>query len=192
MKITSASSALAQRLPIGMLVLAFACSAALFGSSPARAQTGGQSGTSVAAPVVSATLEECVTASVQSERAVTFAGEMTAIPGTARMSMRFDVEERAPGEVSFHTVSAPGLGVWRASETKVKTYRYLKQVTNLASPAVYRALVHFRWTSAKGHAIKRTERMTPRCAQLATAPTPAPPTTEASSPSSSTALSPAV
>jgi hypothetical protein len=161
------------------------------GVSQAHAQTGGQSGTLVTAPAVSATLEECVTSSIQAERSVTFAGEMTTIPGTARMSMRFDVEQRTPGEASFHAVIAPGLGVWRASDAKVKTYRYLKQVTNLTSPAAYRALVHFRWLSAKGHVIKRAERMTPRCAQLATAPMPAPPATEAS-PSSATVLAPAV
>ena len=75
---------------------------------------------------------------------------MTAIPGTARMAMRIDVQERMPGEALFHTVSAPGLGVWRGSDPKVKVYKYLKQVTNLSSPASYRALVRFRWLNAKG------------------------------------------
>ena len=35
---------------------------------------------------------------------------------------------------SFHTITAPGLGVWRASDPGVKIYRYLKQVTNLFAP----------------------------------------------------------
>src|SRR4029077_10863151 len=165
MKTAYLRSALPHRVPLRALATT-ACSLTLLGTAQAYGQSAnqnGQTGGPVTAPVLSATLQECVTASVQAERSVTFAGEMTAIPGTGRMSMRFDVEERAPGEVSFHAVIAPGLGVWRASDAKVKTYRYLKQVTNLASPAVYRALVHFRWLSAKGHAIKRAERHTPRC-----------------------------
>ena len=55
------------------------------------------------------------------------------------MEMRVDVLERLPGEALFHTLSAPGLGVWRSCRPGVKVYRYLKQVTNLAAPAVYRA-----------------------------------------------------
>jgi len=116
---------------------------------------------------VSATLEECVTAVAQSERAATFSGEMTAIAGTVRMTMRIDVEERVPGETAFHAVTAPGLGVWRSADPKVKTYKYLKQVTNLSAPASYRGFVQFRWIGDKGHVIKRAERMTARCLQPA-------------------------
>ena len=64
---------------------------------------------------------------------------MTAVPGTAKMEMRIDVLERAPTETAFHAVTAAGLGVWRTAAPGVKTYRYLKQVTNLAAPAYYRA-----------------------------------------------------
>jgi hypothetical protein len=132
---------------------------------------GGSSGSQVTAPAgpggVSATLEECVTAVAQSERAATFSGEMTAIAGTVRMSMRIDVEERVPGETAFHAVTAPGLGVWRAADPKVKLYKYLKQVTNLSSPASYRGFVQFRWIGERGHVIKRAERMTTRCLQPA-------------------------
>jgi hypothetical protein len=122
----------------------------------------------------SATLAQCVTAVLQSERSATFSGEMTAIPGSARMSMRIDVQERVPSEARFHTVSAPGLGVWRGSEAGVKTYRYVKQVTNLSAPAVFRASVGFRWLTAKGHLIRHVERRTAACAQPAAPPVPAP------------------
>ena len=84
-----------------------------------------------------------------------------------RMAMRVDIEKRAPGETRFHLVSAPGLGVWRSSEPKVKVYRYLKQVTNLEPPAAYRGVVHFRWLSAKGLVVKRAARYTRPCAQPA-------------------------
>jgi hypothetical protein len=122
----------------------------------------------------SATLEQCVTAVAQTERSATFSGEMTAITGTARMAMRIDVQERMPGEALFHTVSAPGLGVWRGSDPGVKIYKYVKQVTNLSSPALYRAMVRFRWLNAKGYLVRHTERLTPRCVQPASAPTSPP------------------
>jgi hypothetical protein len=157
------------------MLAATACSLALLSVGQARAQTttqSGQSGTLVAATGVSVALEQCLTAPAQAERSATFSGEMVAIPGTMRMSMRVEVEEQAPGEASFHTLTATGLGVWRASDPKVKIYRYLKQVTNLSSPAVYRAQIHFRWLNAKGHVIKRAERITPRCAELSTSPSP--------------------
>jgi hypothetical protein len=118
-------------------------------------------------PSASATLEQCTTSEVQSERSATFSGEITAIPGSTHMAMRIDVQERTPAEALFHTVVAPGLGVWRASDPGVKSYKYLKQVTNLTAPAVYRATVHFRWLNANGHLLRRTERRTPACAQPA-------------------------
>jgi hypothetical protein len=151
---------------------AVACSLALTcaGQASAGAQ-GGQPGSEGAASEA-ATLEQCVTSVAQLERAATFAGEMTAIAGTVRMAMRIDVQERVLGEALYHAVIAPGLGVWRESDAKVKIYKYLKQVTNLSSPASYRALVRFRWVAARGHVIRRAERVTPRCLQPA-APPPA-------------------
>jgi hypothetical protein len=121
-------------------------------------------------PAATATLEQCVTSVVQVERSATFAGEMTAVPGTVRMAMRIEVQESLPGEADFHTLLAPGLGVWRDSDTKVRIYKYLKQVTNLSSPATYRALVRFRWLGAKGRVLKRAEHFTARCMQPAVPP----------------------
>ncbi len=133
---------------------------------------------------VSATVDQCLMAEVQEERSATFAGEMTAIPGTTRMEMRIDVLERAYGETAYRTVSAPGLGVWRSSAPGVKVYKYLKQVTNLAGPAFYRAAVRFRWVGSKGRLLAATELHTRRCEQpgspasaTPTTPPPAQPTT---------------
>ena len=105
-----------------------------------------------------------------------------AVAGAARMAMRIDLQERAPDETEFHFVSASGLGVWRWADPKVKVYKYLKQVANLSSPASYRGVVRFRWLSAKGHVIKRAERVTARCLQ----PTPATPPEQTSPSSTST------
>jgi hypothetical protein len=150
----------------------FAC-VALIPDANARAQ-GGASG---ARPSASATVEQCVTAVNQPERAATFAGEMTAIAGSARMEMKIDVLERMPEELHFHAVSAPGLGVWRSSSQGVKVYKYLKQVTNLSAPAFYRAAVRFRWLNARGRLIKAVEMRTARCEQPASPPAPGPPAT---------------
>ena len=166
-------STAARRAPLCVL-LAGACALASLGAAQASAMstsTGGSVASQPTTPTsssgVSATLEECVTAITQSERAATFSGEMSAIPGTVRMAMRIDVEERVPGEAAFHAVTAPGLGVWRSADPKVKAYKYLKQVTNLSSPATYRGFVQFRWVGEKGHTIKRAERITARCLQPA-------------------------
>jgi hypothetical protein len=163
----------APRLGLRALAALGACSLAAL--CPAQAAATPGQAASGATPLSTATLEQCVTSVAQVERSVTFAGEMTAIPGTARMAMRIEVQESLPGEPFFHTVAAPGLGVWRDSDPKVKIYKYLKQVTNLSSPAAYRALVRFHWLGAKGHVIKRAEHITPHCEEPA--PPAASPTT---------------
>jgi hypothetical protein len=148
--------------------------------TPLAAQTDAAGG-------ATATVEQCVTTGEQVDRAATFSGEMTAIAGTARMAMRIEVQERLPEEGLFHTVSAPGLGVWRGSAPGVKIYQYVKQVTNLSSPADYRALVRFHWLNDKGYVIRRAERHTLQCMQPASVPAPAPVTPV--TPGGSTAVS---
>ncbi len=164
-----------------VLALLLATQAHAAGQGSSAGGLGTQQLTSPMLGGASATLEECVTATVQEQRAVAFSAEMTAVAGTMRMAMRIDLEQRAPGELEFHTVTSSGLGVWRSSDPKVKVYKYLKQVTNLAAPASYRGLVRFRWLNAKGHVIKRADRLTSRCLQPG-----APEPTEPSPPSSTT------
>jgi hypothetical protein len=137
-----------------------------------------QPGNSSRAPA-SATLEQCVTAVEPAERSATFGGEMTALPGTAHMQMRIEVLEKMPGEPLFRTVTAPGLGAWRSAAPGVRVYKYLKQVTDLSAPALYRAAVRFRWLNSKNRLIRSLELRTPRCDE------PAPPS-QASSPGAGT------
>jgi hypothetical protein len=113
----------------------------------------------------SASLEQCTPSAVPAARSATFTGEMVATPATQRMAMRIELLEHVHGEPGYSPVSAPGLGVWRRSEAGVKLYRYVKQITNLQAPAVYRAIVHFRWLGEKGRVIKRAEARTARCVQ---------------------------
>jgi len=135
---------------------------ALAAESPAS-----QSTSTTAKPPMSATLEQCVTSVNQAERSATFAGEMAAIPGAVKLEMRIDVFERMPHELVFHAVSTPGLSFWRTAAPGVKTYRYLKEVTNLSAPAFYRAAVRFRWLNARGRLIRTAELRTLRCLQPA-------------------------
>ncbi|MFZ1155338.1 MAG: hypothetical protein WAN93_10585 [Solirubrobacteraceae bacterium] len=113
----------------------------------------------------SVTLEQCDTSTVQAERSATFTAQMVATSATQRMGMRIELQQRLRGEMEFHTILAPGFGVWRSSESGVKIYKYVKQVTNLDAPAAYRAVVRFRWLGEKGHVLKRAELHTQRCLQ---------------------------
>jgi hypothetical protein len=113
----------------------------------------------------SVTLEQCVTSGVQAERSATFVAQMVATAPTQKMGMKINLEERLRGEGEYHVVAAPGFGVWRASEPGVKIYKYVKQVTNLAAPVVYRVAVKFRWVGDKGKVIKRADVHSSRCFQ---------------------------
>ena len=124
----------------------------------------------------SATMEACVTEGEQAERSATFVGEMSAVPGTARMQMRVEILEHTAGEIGFHAVTYPGIGAWLHSSPGVKTYKGLDKVTDLAAPAVYRAAIHFRWLNARGRPIKVLDLRTPRCVQPADAATETTPT----------------
>jgi hypothetical protein len=112
-------------------------------------------------------LEQCVTSTVQLERSATFTAQMVATAATQKMAVRFELQQRLRGEMDFHTLVAPGLGVWQRSEPGVKIYKYVKQVTNLAAPAAYRAVVRFRWLGDKSRVLKRAELHTQRCLQPA-------------------------
>jgi hypothetical protein len=154
--------------------IAAACLCAL-GAAGAPAHAIDQEAAATAAkPLVSATLEQCLTSSVQAERSATFAGEMSAIPGSAKMEMRVDVLEKLPHEITFHTIAAAGLGVWRFAAPGVRSFRYLKEVTNLTAPASYRAVVRFRWLNSRGRLMRSLEARTPRCQQPEPPPEPPP------------------
>ncbi len=169
----TAAAAPSNRSTLARAVAALAAATCLLapagaGAVSAPSASGGP--TSPAAGGVTAALEQCVTSVLQGERGATFTGEMTAIAGTAKMSMRIDIEERGPAAAEFRTVGADVLDVWRSSQPKVKVYKYLRQVTNLSSPASYRARVRFRWINSRGRVIRRAERLTASCLQPATPP----------------------
>jgi hypothetical protein len=110
-------------------------------------------------------IEQCVASTVQAERSATFTAQMSATSTTQKMAMRIELQQRLRGESEFHTLAAPGFGVWRTSESGVEIYKYVKQVTNLDAPAAYRVTVHFRWADERGHVLKRDELHSSRCLQ---------------------------
>jgi uncharacterized protein (DUF58 family) len=150
-------------------VLMLACAFALLACAQAAFAQGGVRRTLTATPTdgapYSVTLEQCVTSTAQTERSATFTAQMTATSATQRMGMRIELQQRQRGEPAFHTIIASGFGMWRSSEPGVKIYKYVKQVTNLAAPAAYRAVVRFRWLGDRGHVLKRAELHTSRCLQ---------------------------
>ncbi len=171
------------RVSRGRPVAALACALVLAGAAgtgvsllsaesaaaaPAATQGSAASATGVVTPVklpATATTEACLTTGAQAERSATFVGEMSALPGTARMQMRVEILEHTAGELGFRPVTYPGIGGWLRSSPGVKTYKNLDKVTDLAAPATYRAEIHFRWLNAHGKAIKALELRTPRCVQ---------------------------
>jgi hypothetical protein len=157
---------------MGGTAVAASSSGVILSDAGVATSVAGDSAPPSAKPIASATLTQCATATIpQTERSATFAGEMTAVPGSARMQMRIDLEERIPGETQYRMVNAPALGVWHGSTPGVRVFTRIQQVTNLSAPAFYRGVVRFRWMNARGRTIKAEELRTTRCEQ------PAPPST---------------
>jgi hypothetical protein len=182
--ITARGAAIRPLLPSLICALVLACGGQALGATGQADgfSQGTQPGATGSAPVVSGTLEQCVSTGEQADRSATFSGEMTAVAGTARMAMRIEVQERMPGEALFHAVNAPGLGVWRGSQPGVKIYKYVKQVTNLSSPALYRALIRFHWLNGRGYVTRHAERYTSTCTQPASPPSSSTPLPSPSTP----------
>src|SRR3954447_16057765 len=111
-----------------------------------------------------AVLESCHAGDAPLERFAIFSAQMAAVPGTAKMQLRFDLLQRLD-DSSFRRVKAPGLAVWRSSLPGVDIFRYRKQVANLAAPASYRAVVRFRWVDKTGDVIEQLTRRTKTCKQ---------------------------
>jgi hypothetical protein len=96
-----------------------------------------------------------------------YQGRMSAVTGTYRMSMRFDLQEKV-GEAPWRTVHAGALKAWRRSHAGVRSFSYLQRVENMHAESSYRVLVHFRWLDAAGRTIRSSDRGSGVCA--ATAP----------------------
>jgi hypothetical protein len=115
-------------------------------------------------PTATATIEACHAAPALADRYATFSAQMTAVPGTAQMSIRLQLEERTPGDLAFRTLSGvPGFGVWKTSAQGVGIFGYSQEVTSLIAPATFRVTVNYRWLGPHRKVIKRAVRMTATC-----------------------------
>jgi hypothetical protein len=135
------------------------------GTGTGSGSTGTTSPGASGAPVLSAGVEQCVTATTQAGRSVTFTGQMETVAGAHRMAIQVEVQEHMPEEEGFHDLTSAGLGSWQRSETGVKIYKVRQAVTDLPAPAVFRAIVRYRWLNERGQVIKHDQRRTPLCRQ---------------------------
>ncbi|HEU0315795.1 MAG TPA: hypothetical protein VFR49_00610, partial [Solirubrobacteraceae bacterium] len=113
---------------------------------------------------VSATLGTCHQASDLAGRYATFAASMTAVPGSATMGIRFDLDERTPPDPGFHPVTGvPGFGVWTSSAPGVGIFGYTQEVSSLTAPGAFRVEVSFRWVGPRRRVLRRAHKVTPAC-----------------------------
>jgi hypothetical protein len=97
-------------------------------------------------------------------RSATFDGRMARVTGGERMSMRFLLQSRAPGE-RWRRVRVPGFGAWHTSDPGRARYIYTKVVEGLVGPSAYRVIVHFRWLDADGAVLRRARAASAGCRQ---------------------------
>jgi hypothetical protein len=102
-------------------------------------------------------------------RGISIQSVMRPIPGTQRLSVRFQLLRRE-GSTSGY-VHAGDLGTWISPANATlgqragDVWQLTKSVANLAAPADYRFRVSFRWTGAHGRILGSAVRLTARCHQ---------------------------
>jgi hypothetical protein len=128
---------------------------------------GGAAGPARAADKVplSAKTTACTTGPDEASRAAAFTGSMPTAPGATRLQMRFVLTQRLGDTGPYKNVAVPGWGAWEKSDPGRAGLVFTKRVESLAAPASYRAVVTFRWTDRKGHALRTATRTTTACVQ---------------------------
>jgi hypothetical protein len=127
---------------------------------------------------LSARLAECTTGQRVDERAATFTASMPAIPGARRLWMRFSLQVRVPPDRRYARVPLGTWRRWERTDPGRPGFIYTKRVEGLTGPAVYRAVVRFRWSDADGHVLRRARRVTRGCHQPESPPPDAAPATD--------------
>ncbi len=116
------------------------------------------------APRLRATVTSCQTGTDPASRTAAFTASMPAGANTARMAIRFDLQQRTVDGGVWRKVPAPSFGRWERSRPGVAGFVYTKDVHGLTAPGEYRAVVRFRWYAAGG-AKRETRRTTRSCRQ---------------------------
>jgi hypothetical protein len=153
---------LRSRLVNGGIVAALALVAALPTGALARPRLNAKK-----APIVyphSAGLQQCIGASIESARSVTFVAQMHAVRGARRMALQIDLQESLPEE-AFTDVKGPGVGQWHVADAGVAVLRAERTLSVLAAPATYRAVVYFHWMNEAGRVVHRAVSYTRGCRQ---------------------------
>ena len=135
---------------------------ALFAVAPSAARAADSSDR----PPLRARLVACATGGLAASRFAVFTGSMPAISGAVRMEMRFDLLQRHSGTLGFARVPLPRWGQWEHTERRgIAGFIFTKRVEQLAAPAVYRAVVRFRWFDAHGDLVRSARRVSGLCRQ---------------------------
>jgi CARDB len=118
-----------------------------------------------ARPPARAVLVACERGVEESERAAVFEGRMSALPGTARLQMRFALQTRGLEGGRWSAVAAPGWDAWVTSDPGRQRYVYTKRVERLPAPGEYRTVVRFRWLDREGAVLARSRAASRACRQ---------------------------
>jgi hypothetical protein len=122
-------------------------------------------GQALARPAAAAArMTACETSLAQPGRYLVADGSMKALKGASRMQIRFELQSRTPDRPAWHTLVAPGFGIWNSADPSVRRYVYEKRVQALAAPADYRMVVQFRWLEGSRQVAQR-RRVTRVCRQ---------------------------
>lgn len=112
----------------------------------------------------------CTPALDPGARAIAVKAVMRPLTGTRKMSLRFELLQRASG-LPVQTVAAGDLGQWRTPPNPTlgqlpgDVWRLEKTVYNLDAPFTYQFRVTFRWTGAHGKLLRTATRSTRWCRQ---------------------------
>lgn len=112
----------------------------------------------------------CKPAAKYDDRSVEFEGRMKGSVGQA-LEMKFSLYSKAPKKRRFSRAKLPGLDQWqRAGDPKATVFRFRQVVRSLQSPALYRAVIRFRWIDSNGKTVRKVNRTTSVCKMNAPAP----------------------
>ena len=112
-----------------------------------------------AAPHTILKVRSCQTGPAAKQRQATFYGRMRAVPGTARMMMRFTLVDHSTRAV----IRSPQLAQWHRSRPGVKAFGWAQTVTGLQTGGAYAAAVDFRWVGPGGKTVRSTRRVSSEC-----------------------------
>ena len=142
-----------------------AITAALLASAAALAPATASAAPAAPTAIGTARLLTCDSALDPADRMATFEGRMRTVRGATRLQMRFTLQSRGKGQVSWHALAAPGFGRWLSSDPGVGRYVYTKRVVALLAPASYRTQVRFRWVAGDGRRVASDHATSPTCHQ---------------------------